>query len=222
MTDKQTLSEKDKPVEEAAEVAAEQRASGSEKDKPVEEAAEVAAEQTASGSEPATVETLQLALEDAQNRADQHYNELLRARADLENGRKRAQRDVENAHKFGLEKLLHELLPVKDSVELGLSAAEKSDDSTSLQEGMELTLQMLTTGFEKLGVRELNPVGEKFDPNYHQAMTTQPSQEAEAGCVLSVVQRGYVLNDRLLRPALVIVAAADSGPTNTGEDDEES
>ena len=154
-----------------------------------------------------TVESLQLQVEALQGKADQHFNDLLRARADLENGRKRAQRDIEHAHKYGLEKLVTEFLPVKDSVELGLSAAEDAQDVASLREGMELTLKMLTDAMAKLGLQEVSPEGERFDPNFHQAMTTQPSPEAEPGTVLNVVQKGYVLNERLIRPALVIVAA---------------
>ena len=153
------------------------------------------------------VEALQAQLEDLQVKVDQHFNDLLRAQADLENARKRAQRDIENAHKFGLEKLVGEILPVKDSVELGLSAADDVQNVESLRECMELTLKMLTDALGKLGLQEVNPDGEQFDPNFHQAMTMQPSPEAEPGTVLHVVQKGYVLNERLVRPALVIVAA---------------
>jgi len=153
------------------------------------------------------VGALQVQLEGLQVKADQHFNDLLRAQADLENTRKRAQRDIQNAHKFGLEKLVGEILPVKDSVELGLSAADDVQNVESLREGMELTLKMLTDALGKLGLQEVNPDGEQFDPNFHQAMTMQPSPEAEPGTVLHVVQKGYVLNERLVRPALVIVAA---------------
>ena len=200
MSDKQTLSENGTPAEQG----------------------EAEADTATQAVEPPSVEALQLAVEETQNKADQYYNDLLRARADLENFRKRAQRDIEHAHKFGLEKLVQEFLPVKDSVELGLSAAEKSEDVSSLREGLELTLQMLSTAFERLGVNEVNPLGDKFDPNFHQAMTTQPNNEVEAGTVLNVVQRGYVLNERLMRPALVIVAATDSESTQTGDDDAET
>ena len=200
MSDKQTLSENGTPAEQG----------------------EAEADNATQAVEAPSVEALQLAVEETQNKADQYYNDLLRARADLENFRKRAQRDIEHAHKFGLEKLVQEFLPVKDSVELGLSAAEKSEDVSSLREGLELTLQMLSTAFERLGVNEVNPLGDKFDPNFHQAMTTQPNNEVEAGTVLNVVQRGYVLNERLMRPALVIVAATDSESTQTGDDDAET
>ncbi len=145
-------------------------------------------------------------LEDARARADEYRQEMLRAHADLDNARKRAQREIENAHKYAVEKLLGDLLPIKDSMELGLSAAESSDDIASLREGMELTLKMLEDLLEKHGVTEVNPVGEKFSHELHQAMTMQESAEAEPGTVLNVMQKGYLLNDRLVRPAMVIVA----------------
>ncbi len=156
--------------------------------------------------EQGAVETLTAELEEARARADQYQQDMLRARADLDNARKRAQREIENAHKYAVEKLLGDLLPIKDSMELGLSAAESSDDVASLREGMELTLKMLEDLLEKHGVTEVNPVGEKFSHELHQAMTMQESAEAEPGTVLNVMQKGYLLNDRLVRPAMVIVA----------------
>ena len=152
-------------------------------------------------------EKLALMLEDARAKADQHWDALLRVKADLENLRKRAQRDVENAHKFSLERFVGELLPVKDSLELGLSAASDQDtDVGKVREGMELTLKMLASAMEKFGVQQVDPEGEKFDPAQHQAMTMQETDSAEPGTVVSVIQKGYLLNDRLVRPALVIVA----------------
>jgi len=151
-------------------------------------------------------ERLATLLEEACSKADEYQQEMLRARADLENTRKRAQREVENAHKYAVEKLLGDLLPVKDSIELGLAAAESSQEVASLREGMQLTLKMLEGLLEKHGVTEVNPVGEKFSHDYHQAMTMQESTEAEPGTVLNVIQKGYLLNDRLVRPAMVVVA----------------
>ena len=133
-------------------------------------------------------------------------NEILRARADTENFRKRAARDVEAAHKYGLERLIGELLPVKDSVDMGLSAAHSATDVESLTEGMELTVKMFNDFLDKLGVTEIDPHGAPFDPDFHQAMTVEESAEAEPGTVLRVMQKGFLLNDRLVRPALVIVA----------------
>ncbi|MCZ6771282.1 MAG: nucleotide exchange factor GrpE [Proteobacteria bacterium] len=135
-------------------------------------------------------------------------NEVLRARADAENVRKRAERDVEAAHKYGLERLVGELLPVKDSLDLGLSAAATASEVESLTEGMELTVKMFKDFFEKLCIEEIDPAGLPFNPDFHQAMTVEESTEAEPGTVVKVIQKGFLLNDRLVRPALVIVAKA--------------
>ena len=146
-------------------------------------------------------------LEEAQRTAESHWDAVLRGRAELENLRKRTERDLENAHKYGLERLVSELLPVKDSLELGLAAGNgEAEQVAKLREGMELTLKMFTTALEKFGVIELNPEGEDFNPDYHQAMTVQETDGQAPNTVVSVIQKGYLLNDRLIRPALVIVA----------------
>ena len=167
------------------------------------------AEQPAAGGAEAEAGSNKLALmlEDARSRADQNWEALLRARAELDNLRKRAERDVENAHKYGLERFVGELLPVKDSLELGLSAAsEANPDVTKVREGLELTLKMLSNLFEKYGIEEVNPLGGRFDPERHQAMSMQDGTGAQPGTVSLVVQKGYVLNQRLVRPAMVMVA----------------
>ena len=133
-------------------------------------------------------------------------SEVLRAYADSENTRKRALRDVESAHKYGVERLISDLLPVKDSIDMGLAAAASASDVQSLTEGMELTAKMFGDFLDKCAVKELNPEGEQFDPEFHQAMTVEKSDDAEPGTVLKVMQKGFLLNDRLVRPALVIVA----------------
>ena len=135
----------------------------------------------------------------------QRDDALLRLQAELENLRKRARRDVENAHKFGVEKLIGELLPVKDSMELGL-ATEEGADSAALREGVQLTDKMLAGVLEKFGVQVLDPTGEAFDPERHQAMTMQEIEGTPPGKVVTVFQKGYVLNERLVRPAMVIVS----------------
>jgi molecular chaperone GrpE len=146
-------------------------------------------------------------LEDARSRADQNWDALLRVRAELDNLRKRAEREVENAHRFGLERFVSELLPVKDSLELGHAAATgESVDPEKLREGLELTLKMLSGVLAKFGVEEVDPAGERFDPERHQAMSVQDGSGQEPGTVVMVVQKGYVLNQRLVRPAMVIVA----------------
>jgi molecular chaperone GrpE len=164
-------------------------------------------------AEPETeLSTQQLSglLEDARAKADAHWDQLLRARADLENERRRAQRDLETAHRFGLEKFALELLPVKDSLELGLSASGEAPNLEKLREGVELTLKILGAAFDKFGIAEVNPAGERFNPDFHQAMSAVETDKAEANTVVTVYQKGYLLNERLLRPALVVVAKAPS------------
>ncbi len=147
------------------------------------------------------------------NAAEQRINELtdslLRARAETENMRRRAERDVANAHKYGLERFANQLLPVRDSLELGLGAAEQENATIeTVREGVDITLKMLADIMEKASIVELNPLGEKFDPERHQAMQMQETDEAEPNTVIVVHQKGYTLNDRLMRPAMVVVAKA--------------
>lgn len=172
-------------------------------------------EQSSGGGEPAAQSAtdgneLLLSLQDAQAKADDYWNQLLRARAEMSNLQRRAERELENAHKYGLEKFATELLPVIDGLEMGLSAAADADrvDPVKLREGMELTLKILAASLEKFGVRALNPAGERFNPAQHQAMAVQPAPGAEPNTVLAVYQKGYLLNDRLIRPAMVVVSAA--------------
>ncbi|RMG55619.1 MAG: nucleotide exchange factor GrpE [Gammaproteobacteria bacterium] len=160
----------------------------------------------------ASVEELLQKLEEANARAEEHLDRLLRAQAELDNQRKRAERDIENAHKYALEKFVNELLAVKDSLELGIQAAKgESVDAEKILEGTELTDKMLTQVLQKFGVEEINPQGEKFDPELHQAMSMQPSDEYPANTVMQVVQKGYTLNGRLVRPAMVIVSQGKGG-----------
>jgi molecular chaperone GrpE len=174
--------------------------------------------ETGGGAEPTAVlpetaaqlvemERLQQALAQSEERAKNHWDQYLRAVADIENLRKRAQRDVEAAHRYGIDKLAQELLPVRDSLELAVENADRAD-AASLAAGQEATLKLLAKAFEKLGITEINPLGEPFDPTKHEAMLAQPSDTAEPNSVLKVVQRGYEMNGRLLRPARVIVAKA--------------
>jgi molecular chaperone GrpE len=125
----------------------------------------------------------------------------------VENVRKRAQKDVEAAHRYGIDKLAAELLPVKDSLELAVANADKAD-AQQLTAGSQATLKLLDKAFERLNIQQINPVGEPFDPMRHEAMLAQPSNTAEPNSVLQVVQPGYELNGRLVRPARVIVAKA--------------
>lgn len=145
-------------------------------------------------------------LEAERRRADENWEKYLRAVAELENFRKRAARDLENTRKYAIDRFAGELLGVADSLEMGIAAGAAAD-ATSLLEGKQATLKQLRKVLADFGVEEIDPRGERFDPEYHEAMTMQPSAEAEPGSVLTVVQKGYRINDRLLRPARVIVAA---------------
>ena len=164
-----------------------------------DQAAEEAGESAADADPDSVRAELQAKVED-------NWEKYLRAAAELENVRKRAARDVENAHKFALERFAGELLAVLDSLEMGLVAGEDADVDTLLQ-GKEATLKQLTSIMERFGVEELDPQGEPFDPAMHEAMTMQASADVEPGSVLTVFQKGYALNGRLLRPARVVVAA---------------
>lgn len=134
---------------------------------------------------------------------------VLRERAEIENQRRRLQRDLEQARRFANEKLLSELLPVCDSLERGLAA--QGADAAALHEGMELTLRALVKVAESNGLKAIDPAGQAFDPELHQAMNTVEGSGLAPGTVVTVFQKGYVLNDRLLRPALVAVAKAPEG-----------
>jgi molecular chaperone GrpE len=156
------------------------------------------------------LERLQRSLADTEERAKSHWEQYLRALAELDNVRKRAARDIEAANRYGLEKFAAELLPVKDTLELAVQNAARAD-AASLKEGQEATLQLLSRALERLGVTLINPQGRPFDPARHEAMMAQESREAPPNSVLQVVQPGYELNGRLLRPARVIVARAPNG-----------
>ena len=146
------------------------------------------------------------ALAAAEARADENWDRYLRTAAELENVRKRAARDVDNAHRFALERFAKELLAVRDTLEMGLAAADNATVE-SLIEGKNATFKLLTTVMGQFGIEEIDPVGEPFDPEFHEAISMQPSDSVEPGSVATVVQKGYSLNGRLLRPAMVIVAA---------------
>ncbi len=173
------------------------------------------------GDDPETlrqrIEELESALADAERKAEENWDQVLRTRAELENARRRAEKDVEQARRQGLEKVCGDLLQVKDSLEMGVQAAEDTEaDREKLLEGSQLTLKMLNQVFERFEIEELNPQGERFNPDYHEAMATQPSDEQEPNTVLHVVQKGYRLQERLLRPALVVVAKKGDGAAGSG------
>lgn len=152
---------------------------------------------------------LSVLLEDARAKADDHWDQLLRTRAEMENLRRRHALELEKAHKYALDSFVKDLVGVRDSLELALEAASKEQaDLASLREGTELTLKQMADVMGRFGVERLDPRGEPFNPDYHQAMTLQPSTEVPPNTVTTVIQKGYVLNGRLVRPALVIVSSA--------------
>ncbi len=156
---------------------------------------------------PDQMSELRAQLEQAESKAEENWDQFVRAKAEMENVRRRAERDVQNAHKFAVEKLVGELLPVRDSLEMGIAAAR--DEGASLDkllEGSDLTLKMLSGVLSKFGVEVLDPVGERFNPEFHEAIAMQPGGDAEPNSVLQVIQKGYRLHDRVVRPAMVIVA----------------
>ena len=173
-----------------------------------EELAEVAEE-----SEQAehSADELNALLEAARQKADEHYEKLMRAHAEIENLKRRHAQEIEKAHKFALERFVNELLGVRDSLELGHAAAMNEDANIErLREGTELTLKMLADVMTKFGVEQLDPIDQPFDPEFHQAMATVPREDVPPNTVVDVIQKGYVLNGRLVRPALVAVSQAAS------------
>jgi molecular chaperone GrpE len=158
-----------------------------------------------SGEQGGGMHPLELAAQAAQTELQEFRERYLRTVAELDNVRKRAAREVDQAHRFAVEKLAAELLPVFDSLELAVAHADKAD-AASLAAGQDATLKLLARAFEKFAIRPLDPVGEPFDPQRHEAMAMRESATAAPDSVLEVVQRGYDLNGRLLRPARVIVA----------------
>lgn len=148
-------------------------------------------------------------LTEAEAKAAEHRDAMLRAMAETDNIRRRAERDVENAHKFALERFTQELLPVVDSLEMGLQAAQAQDISiASLQQGSELILKKFESLLGKFNVVAINPLDQPFNPELHQAVSMAPAPDKAPNTVVSVLQKGYTLNDRLVRPAMVVVAQA--------------
>jgi len=156
---------------------------------------------------PDIMPSLEESLKAAELKAEEHHDAWLRAKAETENLRRRAQEDVTKAHKFAAEKFAGELLAVKDSLEAAL--AIEAQTVAAIKAGVELTLKQLVAAFEKSAVTELNPLGQKFDPHYHQAIAMVDAEQ-EANTVVSVLQKGYALHERILRPALVTVAKPKS------------
>lgn len=167
----------------------------------------------------ARVRELEAKTAELEGAVEEYKDQAMRAKADGENARRRAEKDAEQARKYALEGFLKELLPVKDSLEMALQVeVEGAESAQKLHKGVEMTLNMLAELLHKHGVSEVNPVEERFDPNYHQAMGTVAT-EGEPNQVVSVMQKGYLLNDRLVRPAMVEVSvrAEDAEQGESGD-----
>ncbi|MFT5664183.1 MAG: molecular chaperone GrpE [Gammaproteobacteria bacterium] len=152
-------------------------------------------------------ESIEQQLERTQQTVKDYWDQIMRLKAEMENNRKRAERDVENAHKFALRNFSEALLPVLDSMEMAQQAAEAENASLeSILEGTKLTTTMFVQVLEKHGLKQLNPIGEKFDPEQHQAISMIEDKNVKSNHIINVMQKGFTLNERLVRPAMVIVA----------------
>lgn len=162
--------------------------------------------------EAPTIPALEAEIAQLMAKVNDQAESVLRAQAEMQNVRRRAERDVENAHKFALDKFAADLLPIVDSLERALDAADQLDNEAvkAMRDGVELTLKMFVDTMAKHGVQQLNPVGEPFNPEFHQAMSMVPNPDMAPNSVLAVMQRGYTLNGRLVRPAMVVVSKAAS------------
>ncbi|ATG91127.1 nucleotide exchange factor GrpE [Methylomonas koyamae] len=182
----------------------------------------------AGGEEPAaeeavSIESLRQQLEQAQQQAAANLDKALRTQAEMENLKKRVQKDLDDERKYGLAKFAKELLSVLDSLELGIQAASgDSPEVVKLREGSLLTVKQFESVFAKFNIETIDPLGQPFNPEFHQAMVMQPSETAEPNSVLNVFQKGYILNGRLLRPAMVVVAKAADKPADGAKIDEQA
>ncbi|GAA0414232.1 nucleotide exchange factor GrpE [Cocleimonas flava] len=164
---------------------------------------EEASAEMPNGTEEVTIESLQQKLEEAEAKANENWDKALRIQAEMDNLRKRSEKQVEDAHKYAVKKFVEEILPVADSLEMGYAVEGEVEQ---IREGIGLTMNVLKAAMEKFNVVAIDPLGEKFNPDLHQAMAMQPSEEYENDHVSAVMQKGYTLNGRLVRPAMVMVA----------------
>lgn len=161
--------------------------------------------ESSSATDESDLATKSQDLEELRKKSSENWDLFLRARADADNFRRRAIIDVENAHKYGIEKLARSLLDVVDSLELGLASTTEEGEK-ALREGMELTYKLLIDTLDKFGIKRVDPLGHDFDPKLHEALSAQVTPESEPNKVIMVVQKGFTIHDRLLRPARVIVS----------------
>jgi len=178
-------------------------------------AAEAAAEDS-QGSDQEAEQGETSEMEALKEQVKEFQEQVLRSQAEMQNVRRRAEMDVEKAHKFALEKFVKELLPVADSLEKAVESTEGQENSgdlvASIRQGVEMTLNLLESSLKKFNVEPLNPIGEPFDPQRHEAMSLVSAPDAEPNSVVAVVQKGYLLNGRVVRPAMVMVAKAQDAP----------
>ena len=180
-------------------------------------------EKQAENDNSASDEHLQQQLAEAEAKAKEHWDQLLRVKAEQENLRRRHEREVENAHKYALERFAQELLPVIDSLEMGAEAAAAEGATLEkVREGTELTLKMLLSTMDKFGIKAVHPEGEPFNPEYHQAMSMLESPEHAVNTVMNVMQKGYTLNERLIRPAMVVVSKGTAGADQKAAESEKA
>jgi molecular chaperone GrpE len=195
----------------------------------LEQTSEAFAEQTEAENEavPAveeiSIEALQAQLDEAQQQAAANLDKAIRTMAEMDNLKKRVQKDLDDERKYGLAKFAKELLSVLDSLELGIQAATgDSPEITKLREGSELTIKQFESVFNKFNIETVDPAGQAFNPELHQAMVMQPSSTVPPNHVITVFQKGYVMNGRLLRPAMVVVAKAEDKPAGDAKIDEQA
>jgi molecular chaperone GrpE len=178
------------------------------------EAAEAAADEVQAAGEVQLDEVSEL--DALKEQLQDSQEQMLRLQAEMQNVRRRAEMDVQKAHKFALEKFVKELLPVADSLEKAVESTEGQEAAgelvASIRQGVEMTLNLFVSSLKKFNVEPLNPVGEPFDPQQHEAMSMVPAPDAEPNSVVAVVQKGYLLNGRVVRPAMVMVAKAQDAP----------
>ena len=174
-------------------------------------------------AEEISIDILQKQLEEAQQQAATNLDKAIRTMAEMDNLKKRVQKDLDDERKYGLAKFAKELLSVLDSLELGIQAATgDSPEVTKLREGSELTIKQFEAVFNKFNIETVDPIGQPFNPELHQAMVMQPSSTVAPNHVITVFQKGYVMNGRLLRPAMVVVAKAEENPASDAKIDEQA
>ena len=176
-------------------------------------------DEDAEQTEEISFEDLEKQLKQTEKKAEENWDKAVRTQAAMENLKRRTQKDLDNAHKYGLEKFAKELLSVIDSLELGIQASTSDDPEViALRQGSELTIKQFEAVFAKFNIEALDPTGEAFNPELHQAMTMQPNSDVEPNTVINVFQKGYILNGRLIRPAMVVVSKASEPPISSEGD----